>query len=129
MLSRDEILKVQDARIVEIPVSEWGASVCVRVMTGRQRDEFEQACQDARKKDGTIDIRGLKVRLLVQTICDESGNPLFTKADVETLNAKSSKALDQIFQVAQKLNALTNEDVGELAGNLPGDQNGSSGSN
>ena len=40
-LSREDILKAEDLPTEEVPVPEWGGSVLVRGLTGRERDLFE----------------------------------------------------------------------------------------
>ena len=40
-LSRDDILKAEDLTTEEVDVPEWGGTVLVRGLTGRERDEFE----------------------------------------------------------------------------------------
>jgi hypothetical protein len=55
------------------------------------------------------------------TIVDEEGNRLFSDADVKLLGQKSAAALDKLFEVAQKLSGLKDEDVEELAKNSEDD--------
>jgi hypothetical protein len=59
-------------------------------------------------------------------LVDENGEQLFQHEDTFPLGAKSAAALDRIFQVAQRLNGLREEDVNELAANFPAGQNGNS---
>lgn len=127
MLDRDAILAADDIVTEEVQVPEWAGSVYVRTLTGQERDHFEQAVQEANVR-GKVDIRGLKVRLLVLTVCDEAGEPLFNDGDNVALNAKSGRAIDRLFQVAQRLSGLTAGDVDELLGNSGSDLSGSSGS-
>ena len=100
----------------------------VRTLTGKQRDEFE-ATIEARKSGGKINIRGLKVLLVVMCVCDADGKLLFGLADAEELNKKSAKAIDRLFDAATALNKLTDEAVDELAGNSSSEPSGDSGSN
>lgn len=116
MLDRDAILKADDLAREEVLVPEWGGAVYVRTMTGAQRDAFEQACLDARRGD-RMDIKGMKVRLLIMTLCNGDGSWLFTEDDTEALGAKSAAAIDRLFQVAMRLNGLTEESLDEIAGN------------
>ena len=113
MLDRDAILGADDlvTEVVEVP--QWGGSVCIRSMTGTERDEFEQ--EMLALGAGERSVENIRARLLVRVIVDEDGSPLFTPADVSVLGAKSASALDMLFDVAQRLNALRPEDVEELA--------------
>jgi len=127
-LSKEEIFNIKDIEIREVYVPEWNGTVYIRTMSGVDRDRFDESLQSATRKDGTVDIRTLRARLLALCICDASGSPLFSLADVEKLNQKSSKALMRLFAVAQDLNGLTEEAIQELLGNSEGDRSAASGS-
>ena len=53
---------------------------------------------------------------------------LFAAKDEAALNSKSAKAIDRLFQTAQELNGLREEDVDELVGNSESDLSDSTGS-
>ena len=128
MLDREAILAKNDLKTEVVKIPEWDDEVTVRTLTGKARDEFESALQDATRAGGKIDMRGLKARLVVCSVCDAEGKLLFSIEDIPTLNEKSAAAIDRIFQVAQRLSGFTAEDVEELAGNSGGDRSDSSGS-
>jgi len=115
-LTRDAVLAADDLRLEPVRVPEWGGLLYVRSLTGTQRDEFEQACMDARRGN-RLDVRGLKARLLVMTVCDGAGGLMFGPKDVEAIRAKSAAAIERVWDTAQRLNGLTAEAVEELAGN------------
>lgn len=127
MLDRDSILQADDLAREEVDVPEWGGRVYVRVMTGAERDSYEQACLEA-TKDGRADVEGLRVRLLLMTLSDDKGSTLFTAQDADVLAGKSAAAIDRCFQVALRLNGLTEEAGKDAAGNSNGDRSGDSGS-
>ena len=125
---RETILASSDLPQQSVECPEWGQTLHVRTLTGNERDDFENAVQTASKNKGGIDLRGLKIKLVLLTLCDEDGELLFDATDALVLNSKSSKVIDRIFQVAQKLNGLTAEDVDELVGNSDGGPTAASGS-
>lgn len=94
-LSRDEILAVNDCRTVEVQVPEWGGSVLVRVMSGRDRDRFEFMVQ--KDKDAGKSIDNFRAKFCASIVCDEQGKALFSEADIEALGNKSAAALDRIL--------------------------------
>lgn len=120
-LTRESILGADDLPLEEVRVEEWQGTVRVRTLTGKERDEFEQTVQNSQKGPNKFDIRGVKVKLLILTVCDEHGTPLFKDSpgqdDMTALNEKSSRVIDRLFQVAQRVNGLTAEAVDELLGN------------
>lgn len=114
ILGREQILSAQDLEKELVEVKEWGGAVYVRALTGTERDAFEASMVDQRGKSRTINLKNLRARLCALTICDEEGNRLFSDADVEELGKKSAAALTRVFEVAQRLSGLSQEDVEEL---------------
>jgi hypothetical protein len=112
-LTREAILSVADLTTETLVVPEWGGAVRIRTMTGTERDQFEA---DILRSEGDQDhrIRNLRARLCALTLCDETGAPLFTLADLEALGGKSASALNRVFEVASRLNALSDQDVETL---------------
>lgn len=132
MLSRDEILAARDHTIEEVNVPEWGGIVYVRGVSGVQRDKFEllshQARQAGKKMGIEADPRGLLVKLVIASICDENGELVFTEQDAEALNEKSALALQRVYSVALRLSSFSEQDIKALAGNLASDRSENSGS-
>jgi hypothetical protein len=121
VLTRDDILKTDDLKREIIAVPEWGGEVCVRVMTGSERDQWEWAAlaakDNATKKGVAFSIENMRATLSAICICDETGKRIFTNADILELGKKSAAALDRVFQAAQRVNGLTAAAVEELEKN------------
>src|SRR4051812_3187961 len=111
MLSRDAILGADDLKRETVPVPEWGGTVCVRTMTGAERDDYEAETYRMRGASADNNLANLRARLCVRTICDESGQRLFTDQDIDALGKKSAAALDRCVEVALRLSKITAEDV------------------
>ena len=117
MLNRETILAANDLKPETVEVPEWGGSVYVRMLTGSERDAFEQSIVTGRGKNRTTVMENIRARLCVLCLCDESGGRLFSDDDIDALGDKSAAALDRLFAVAQRVNGLSGEDVEDLAGN------------
>ncbi len=117
LLTRDEILQAQYLPTEQVHVPEWGGDVLVRALTGAERDAFEQSIVDQRGKDTRMNLRNIRAKLVALTVVDGDGKRLFSDADAKLLGQKSASALDKIFEVAQRLSGLRDEDVEELAKN------------
>lgn len=87
-------------------------------MTGTDRDKFE-ACMVGKngKPDPAKGLENFRARLAAACIVDEDGHRLFTEKDVAALGRKSAAALDRVADAAQRISAMSQEDVEELAGN------------
>ena len=114
ILTLESILAADDAKVQTVNVPEWGGDVCVRVMSGTDRDRFESSIMVA----GKVSTDQFRAKLVAATVCDEEGKLLCSdQLHVEQLGRKSSVALSRVFDAAQKLNGLTKDDVDEMVKN------------
>jgi hypothetical protein len=126
-LDRAAILAQDDLRYEDVLVPEWGGAwVRVRSMSASERDRFEAGTVQRNGKEITTNLANIRARLCIMCLVDENGERMFEEEDTFPLGGKSAAALDRVFQVAQRLNGLREEDVNELAANFPAGQNGSS---
>ena len=109
ILTREQILASQDLKKERVPVPEWGGDVFVRVMTGTERDAFEETIF----KGGGSNI-GTRARLAALTMIDEKGQRLFTDEDVQVLGEKSAPALDRVYTASIRLIVFTDHVVVDL---------------
>ena len=131
LLGRDAILGADDLAFEVVEVPEWGGSVRVRGLTGRERDLFEASIVQvgsAGSRQVRPRLENIRARLVSMTLVDEEGNLLFSDRDVRELGAKSAAILDRLFDVARRLSGLTEGDVQAIAEDFGGAQSGDSGS-
>jgi len=115
MLTKDAILGIKDFRLEEFDVPEWGGKVWLRSWTGKGRDAFEASFMGADKNARKLD--NLRARACAMSICDESGERIFSDADAPALGEKSAAVLDRMFQTIQRMNGLGNDAVEEMTKN------------
>lgn len=112
LLTKDQIIAVDDIPTEEVKVPEWGGSVLVRGLSGTERDRYEQSILHGGKK---ADLANATARLLSWTIVDENNSRLFiTDGEVKELGKKSAQAIQRVFDVATRLSGLTPSDVEEM---------------
>jgi hypothetical protein len=121
LLTRDQILAADDITTEDVEVPEWGGTVRVRGMSGTERDAFEAASLKGKGKNRDVNLANLRARLVAASIVDEQGQKLFDARDVAALGRKSAAALGRVFDVAQRLAGLSDEDVDELTEDFPDD--------
>lgn len=121
-LNKAEILAKDDLKTEDVFVPEWDAWVKVRTLNASERDWFESSTVQRNGKKVTTNLQNIRARLCLLCLVGEDGQRLFEQEDEFPLGGKSAAALDRIFQVAQRLNGLRDEDVDELAKNSSGDQ-------
>lgn len=111
MSLRDQILAIKNdvpSELVEIP--EWGVSVLVKGFTLGAKDEFLANVIDVDTK--STDLKKFNSGLLIGTAYDpETGERLFTEADIPALKEKSAAAVNRITDVGAKLSGLAEEAV------------------
>lgn len=119
-LNRDQILGAKDMETRDVAVPEWGGTVRIRMLSGKERDAFEASTVEM-KKDGTQkrNADNLRARLvglcIIQADGPEAGRRMFVDAEIKLLGEKSAKALQRVFNACQELNAVSDEDVEALA--------------
>jgi len=114
VLNREDILAADDIVTEAVEVPEWGGTVLVRGMSGKQRDIFDAGwikdTEDSRK----VNITNFRARLCAATVVNEAGKYIFTPKDVSDLAKKSATALQKVFDVAVELCGLSEGDIEEL---------------
>jgi hypothetical protein len=127
LLTKEQILGADDRRTEDVEVPEWGGTVRVRALSGRERDAYEAGIVQVRG-DGSrnVTLENIRSRLVSLTAVDESGERIFSDGDVKALGEKSAAALERVFDVARKLSGLSEDDVEELAGDFDDAPNGDS---
>jgi hypothetical protein len=121
---RQSILQADDLPKQSVEISAWphldddgqvitgadGNPECtyfVRAMTLGERDAFDSSVTVPDGDSFRVDYSKVRGQLLVRTMCDESGNRLFTDADAAIFSGKSADACLPAFVAAQALNGLT----------------------
>lgn len=117
LLSRQDILSVQDIKTEIVKVPEWGGSVKIKGMTASERDKWEASRYDIKGTEVTMRTDNLRAKLVAFSVVDENDKLMFTAGDIEVLGAKSAAAMDRVFAAVQKINAISKEDTDELEKN------------
>lgn len=112
-LTKEQILAADDMGLLEVQVPEWGGSVFVRVMTVGERDSYENDWMVNKSKG----VENFRSKFLQRVLCDEKGELLFKASEIELLAKKSARVTIRVWEAAMKHNALSDDDVEELAKN------------
>ncbi|MFH1619216.1 MAG: hypothetical protein ABIG11_04860, partial [bacterium] len=115
-----------DLKTKDVDVPEWCGTVRVRALTGLEKDNYEDGCIEQNGKNRRINLINMRAKLVAVSVVNEKGERLFTEIEVKDLGRKSAIALDRVFQAAQELSGLGDEDVKKLAEGLKVARGGSS---
>lgn len=113
----NDILSIEDRPSERVEVPEWNRVIYLRTLSAAERDVYETEIFEYKKREVIFNRLNIKARLLVRCIANEQGNRIFADNQVDALGNKSAKVLNRLFDIAQKLNGLTVEDVEELEKN------------
>lgn len=119
-LSKDAILGAEDLKSEEVEVPEWGGSVLVRGLTGRERDDYETSLMVQRGGQMVSDIANARAKLVARCVVDDDGQRVFDNDDIGALGGKSGAALARVFDVAARLSGLGEDGIAERARDFPG---------
>ena len=121
--SLDDLLAIDDQKIVPLYVPEWGKTVYVKRLGGVERDAVDASVVE-RDEDGRATVRHDKYRIALISAClvNAKGERLVV-GDVarERLNQKSSAALQRIYEKAAEISAASKAAYEDLKGNSEGD--------
>lgn len=132
VISRESIQAIDDLTTELVEVPEWGGSLYVRSLSGKERDDFEISMLRGKGRKQTVNLANLRAKLCVLVCVDgpdvHTAKPVFKPQDAAWLGQKSAQALQRVFVVAQRLSGLTDDDVEELTSDLGEDPSDGSGS-
>lgn len=118
-LSFEEIKIVQDRKVHNVFVKAWGGHVRMREMGGKERDRYETmiAQRTAGPDNKITNMKDVRVTLLRLTLVKEDLTPFMSEPQLNALNAKNGKVINELFDEACRINAIREQDIKEIAGN------------
>jgi len=103
-----DIANFDDLASEKLIVPEWNnTEIVVKELTGTDRDTYETFLSENRREDGTVKFIGIRGLLSYLACYKTDGTKLFESA--EQAGKKSARALDRIYDVVIRLNALGQE--------------------
>jgi len=114
-LSKDALAAAAGKLPVErVDLPEIGGHVYVRGMSGVERDAWERSLVVGKGRRRDYNLDNVRARLAARCICDETGVRQFADDDADTLGKIRVDCLNRIFEVAQRLSGVSDQDVDEL---------------
>lgn len=101
---RDSILNVQDEQSQLVDVPEWGVTVLVKGMDGRERAAFMRAAIDDK---GRPQFERIYPEVIIACTYDpDTGTKVFEQTDRDVIDSKSARATERIAKVALQLSGI-----------------------
>jgi len=119
MLTKEQILAAQDRKQVNVPVPEWGGDITIQEMSGAQRDALDglMASRYDHKNNRMMSTKDLRAKMVILSVVNQDGTPMFTDKDMKDIGEKSGNVLDRLVIAINKLNGLDDETKEDTAGN------------
>jgi len=121
-LTKDQIFNISDIKIKELKVPIWKDTVFIKQLTRGQQDEYlklqfsntsMQQQNKEQKINSDVNLFGHDAFICACGICDESGKPEFTRADIKKLGEKNGEAIGFIAKEIIEFSGM-GKDVEEL---------------
>lgn len=117
-LNRAAILTAQDAQYEDVEVPEWGGTVRIKAISAAERERWEQLVAFDKSGKPSAHLEDSAAKLLIFAAVDaETGERMFTEADIAELTKKNGKVMTRLWQAAARLNGLGGAAVKELEKN------------
>lgn len=118
-LSFGDIISAVQLKEQRLEVKEWGGFVIIREMTAEARDQYEQSLFTQNEKgDIERNMKNARAKMIAACVVGADGKRMFdTDQKIEALGNQPVSIIDPIFEACRKLNAVSDEDIEELAGN------------
>lgn len=132
---RDQILAAQDANKEAVSVPEWGLEngLFIKTLSAKDRDQWETSMVSVdvgrQAKVRKVNLANMRARLVVLTLVDVDGKRVLGDDDADALGEKSAAVIARLFDVAQRVNALSADEVKALEKNSVTSPGGDSASN
>jgi hypothetical protein len=119
-LTAEQILAADDLGLLRLEVPEWKPAgwkeadgmpeVYCRVMSVGERDSYERLWIGKRETG----IENFRTEYLARVLCDDKGNRLFNRDQIEQFAQKSGSVMGRLFDAAMKHNHMSEGDVEQL---------------
>lgn len=114
LLSKQQIDNADDRKYEDVAVPEWGGSVRIAEMSGAARDSYEASLITISNGETKQDLSNIRAKLVSACLVDEDFKPIYS---ADELGNKSGKVLDKLFAIADRINAVTQDQVDTAAKN------------
>jgi hypothetical protein len=107
---KELILKSSDSKLEAVEVPEWSATVYLKPLTVETRAELFKKIDGAEKAT-------VPTWLVLYTLCNESGELVFSPEDYGLLAGKSAVVIDRLMKKACDMNGIGPDAIDEAKKN------------
>lgn len=127
LLSKDDILGMDDIPVEEVVVPEWkNRKVLISGLTAAGKNAYQSSIVELQGASRKLKLEHSTAKLLVRTLVDAKRQPLFTETDIIRLGTKSAAVLERLAKVASRLSGMDAQEQEALVKNSDAAQSGDS---
>lgn len=127
LLSKDDILGMDDIPVEEVVVPEWkNRRVLISGLTAAGKNAYQSSIVELQGTSRKLKLEHSTAKLLVRTLVDAKRQPLFTETDIIRLGTKSAAVLERLAKVAGRLSGMDAQEQEALVKNSDAAQSGDS---
>lgn len=127
LLSKDDILGMDDIPVEEVVVPEWkGRRVLISGLTAAAKNAYQSSLVELQGTTRKVKLEHSTAKLLVRCLVDAKRQPLFTETDIIRLGTKSAAVLERLAKVASRLSGMDDAGQEEILKNSDAAQSGDS---
>lgn len=101
-LSADEILGTEDLQPVPHKVPEWGGTVYIRQLSAAEGIKLAEFI-------GSKTDKGANAKVVAMCLCDKKGNRLFSHDQVERVQSKNLRVVNEVAQRCLVVNGIVKD--------------------
>ncbi len=118
LLSKDDILGMDDIPVEEVVVPEWkNRRVLISGLTAAGKNAYQSSLVELQGKTRKLKLEHSTAKLLVRCLVDAKRQPLFTETDIIRLGTKSAAVLERLAKVASRLSGMDEQEQEALVKN------------
>lgn len=114
-LTPAQILEQPTLVIEELEVPEWNGKVRIKMLSAKERDDFEASTVEFKNGKQRPNIENLRARLIQLAVVKEDGTRMFTRHDIKVLGNLPAAGIQRVFNKIQEMSAITDEDMEDMA--------------
>jgi hypothetical protein len=116
-LTRDKILQAEDMKPLRVSVPEWGGTLWIRTLSGKERLSYEEAVDKIKDAGDGMHSTRLMTHYLTWVLVDKEGKRLFSDKDIDLLADKKASVLLRLYNKASVHNGTSLQDAEDLEKN------------
>lgn len=111
LLSKDDILAMDDLKMEEVVVPEWnGRPVLISELTAAGKNAYQASVVEMQGSIAKPKLEHSTAKLLVRALVDAKRQPIFAETDIIRLGSKSAAVLERLAKIARRLSGMDEQE-------------------